>query len=315
MRIQYDCGADISLDQSFCRRQSPEPRNGTRIGDQIAMQHTNWVYTLIRAIDELGGEAHVSQIGKSHFVQKEQSPQVDVGATIRGSVHDYCSDHASGRKKGASKGNARDVFKKIGPATWKIRDYSNPFVKIALRDIESIEEIKQELIERSDITAVDELVRDIDVEKTVHVDEHWRTPPTKITEEPSVVFHLLGDGPNLLAPSSHAIETEGWLLLTGQLPNDPLDPSAPIPKGISAQTQRVLENLKIVLASLDLDMRSIIVSRCYLAKLERDYENFFEVYRSYFQPDRFPATTIIGVNSLPLGATVQVEVVARRRRD
>ena len=276
------------------------------------MAYTNWVYTLIRAIDEFGGEAHVSDIKKSSFVKKEQASQSDLAATIRGSVHDYCSDHSSGREKGARDGNARDVFKKIGPARWKIRDYSNPFVKIALRDIENIEEMKKELLERDDITSVDVLISDIDIEKTVHVDEHWRSPPNRSQSFAGVIFHLLDHGPQLFAPSSHAIEVDGWVFLAGQLPTAPSDPSAALPETMRAQASRVLANIEMTLSALGLDKTNILVTRCFLTELKANYDTFLSVYSFFFQSQSLPVTTIIGVDALPRGALVQIEVAARR---
>lgn len=276
------------------------------------MSHTNWVYTLIRAIHELGGEARVSEIEQSKFIREEQSRQSDLAATIRGSVHDYCSDHSSGRDKGAHNGNARDVFKKIGPARWQIRDYTNPFVKIALRKVNNIEEMKKELLDRDDITSVGALIRDIDIEKTVHVDEHWRSPPNRSPYCAGISIHYLDRGPHLITPSSHAVEFDGWLFLAGQLPTEPSDPSAPLPEGIHAQASRVMENIGMALAGLDLKKESVVITRCYLTELRANYPIFVSVYRSFFQSRSLPVTTIIGVDSLPCSALVQIDVVARR---
>ena len=60
-------------------------------------------------------------------------------------------------------------------------------------------------------------------------------------------FHMISNGPRPVAPFSHAVEADGWVLLTGQMPTDPTAPDAPLPEGIEAQTRRVMENLKIIL--------------------------------------------------------------------
>ncbi|MEM6904697.1 MAG: RidA family protein, partial [Pseudomonadota bacterium] len=61
------------------------------------------------------------------------------------------------------------------------------------------------------------------------------------------IFHMIPGGPRPVAPFSHAVEQDGWVLLTGQMPTDPEAPDAPLPQGIEAQTRRVMENLEIVL--------------------------------------------------------------------
>ena len=49
------------------------------------------------------------------------------------------------------------------------------------------------------------------------------------------IFHMIADGPRPVAPFSHAVECDGWVLLTGQRPTDPAAPDAPLPEGIEAQ--------------------------------------------------------------------------------
>ena len=51
-------------------------------------------------------------------------------------------------------------------------------------------------------------------------------------------FHLFAKGPRPVAPFSHAVEADGWVILTGQMPTDPAAPDAPLPEGIEAQTRR-----------------------------------------------------------------------------
>jgi enamine deaminase RidA (YjgF/YER057c/UK114 family) len=52
------------------------------------------------------------------------------------------------------------------------------------------------------------------------------------------------------------------VLLTGQMPTDPAAPDAPLPDGIEAQTRRVIENLKVVLAGIGLDLSHVLQCRC-----------------------------------------------------
>lgn len=125
-------------------------------------------------------------------------------------------------------------------------------------------------------------------------------------------FHMITGGPRPVAPFSHAVESGGWVILTGQMPTDPAAPDAPLPVGIEAQTRRVMENLKIVLAGVGLDLSHALQCRCYLTGFERDYATFNETYQSYFPPDRRPARTTIGVTALAVGALVEIDLIAKR---
>ena len=59
---------------------------------------------------------------------------------------------------------------------------------------------------------------------------------------------MVSGAPRPVAPYSHATAANGWVFVTGQVPTDPDDGTAPLPDGIEAQTRRVFENLKRVLA-------------------------------------------------------------------
>lgn len=125
-------------------------------------------------------------------------------------------------------------------------------------------------------------------------------------------FHMIANGPRPVAPFSHAVESDGWILLTGQMPTDPDAPDAPLPEGIEAQTRRVMDNLEVVLNGIGLDLSHVLQCRCYLTEFERDFAEFNEAYQNYFPADRRPARTTIGVTALAVGALVEVDCVARR---
>ena len=125
-------------------------------------------------------------------------------------------------------------------------------------------------------------------------------------------FHLLSQGPRPVAPFSHAVEAEGWVFLTGQMPTDPAAPDAPLPEGIVAQTRAVMDNLALVLGGIGLGWQHVVQCRCFLTAFERDYAAFNTVYRGYFPADRLPARTTVGVTALAVGALVEVDCIARR---
>ena len=55
------------------------------------------------------------------------------------------------------------------------------------------------------------------------------------------IFHNFAAAPTHVAPFSHAVECDGWIQLTGQMPTDPDDDSAPLPEGVGEQTKRVMD--------------------------------------------------------------------------
>lgn len=126
------------------------------------------------------------------------------------------------------------------------------------------------------------------------------------------LFHMISGGPRPVAPFSHAVEADGWVILTGQMPTDPKAPDAPLPEGVAAQTRRVMENLEIVLAGVGLDLSHVVQRRAYLTEFDRDYAVFNDTYQSYFPTERRPARTTVGVTALAIGALVEIDCIARR---
>ena len=74
----------------------------------------------------------------------------------------------------------------------------------------------------------------------------------------SIKRHVLDGFPKSMSPSSHAVEADGFIFLTGQFGRDLDDPEAPLPNGIEAQTERTLQNMGRVLASLGLTLRDVV---------------------------------------------------------
>ena len=126
-----------------------------------------------------------------------------------------------------------------------------------------------------------------------------------------IVFHVF-DQPDRVAPFSHAVEVDGWVEVTGQMPTSPADCTAPLPEGIEAQTRAVMDNLALVLRQAGLDFTRVVRARVFLTDFERDYAAMNTVYRSYFEPDRLPARTCVGTTGLAAGALVEIDLVARR---
>ena len=115
-----------------------------------------------------------------------------------------------------------------------------------------------------------------------------------------------------MAPFSHAVEADGWVQLTGQMPTDPDDDSKPLADGVEAQTRRVMDNLIIVLDGLGLGLEHVLSARVFITEFERDYAAMNDAYKSYFPADRLPARTCVGVTGLAKGALVEIDMVAKR---
>jgi reactive intermediate/imine deaminase len=129
---------------------------------------------------------------------------------------------------------------------------------------------------------------------------------------PAPLFHMIEGAPTPVAPFSHAVEADGWVFITGQMPTDPDDDDRPLPKGVEGQTQKVMENLQAVLAGLGLGLEHVVAARVFITRFEDDYAAMNAVYASYFPSDRRPARTCIGVTGLARGALVEIDMIARR---
>lgn len=125
-------------------------------------------------------------------------------------------------------------------------------------------------------------------------------------------FHMVAGAPDPVAPFSHAVEQDGWVFVTGQMPFTGTANDSPYPEGIAAQTHQVFANLKRVLDGIGLGFEHVVQARVYLSHFEADYAAMNAAYASYFAPGRRPARTCVGVSGLARGARVEIDFVARR---
>jgi 2-iminobutanoate/2-iminopropanoate deaminase len=124
-------------------------------------------------------------------------------------------------------------------------------------------------------------------------------------------FHVLEEGPERVAPYSHAVEVDGWLFVTGQMP---IAPDGSVPQSIEAQTAVVMENLKGVLQGVGAELSQVVSARVFLTDFDAHYERMNKVYASYFREGRFPARTCVGVTRLARGCLVEIDFIARRTK-
>jgi reactive intermediate/imine deaminase len=126
------------------------------------------------------------------------------------------------------------------------------------------------------------------------------------------IHHIVAGAPRAVAPFSHAVEADGLVFVTGQMPTDPAAPDAPLPASVEAQTRRVFENLKIVLGGLGLGLEHVVMARIYLSEFRRDYAALNRIWPEFWQAGKLPARTTVGVTALAVDALVEIDLVVRR---
>lgn len=112
-----------------------------------------------------------------------------------------------------------------------------------------------------------------------------------------------------VGPYSHAVEAGEFVYLSGQTPAVP-GTSRLAEGGISAQTEQCFSNLSNVLAAAGLTLEDVVKVNVFLTDMG-NFQAMNEVYKSKFQPP-YPARSTVGVRELPLGALVEIEMIARR---
>jgi 2-iminobutanoate/2-iminopropanoate deaminase len=116
--------------------------------------------------------------------------------------------------------------------------------------------------------------------------------------------------PKAIGPYSQAVSAPagGLLFCSGQIPLDP-DSGEMVGAGdVRAQTRRVLENLRAVLAAGGASFGSVVKTTIFLADLQ-DFGAVNEIYASYF-PDQPPARATVQAAGLPKGALVEIDAIA-----
>ena len=125
------------------------------------------------------------------------------------------------------------------------------------------------------------------------------------------IEHLVfNDGPKRVGPFSHAVKAGGFLFVTGQMPTLINDPTKLIEGDIISQTHQVMKNLKNVLTAANSSLKDVVFVRIYLVNFQ-DFDKMNNVYKSYFTSDKLPARTCIGVTGLAVGASVEIDLIAK----
>jgi 2-iminobutanoate/2-iminopropanoate deaminase len=117
--------------------------------------------------------------------------------------------------------------------------------------------------------------------------------------------------PQAIGPYSQAVWMGDTLYLSGQTPIDPATGKL-VEGGISEQAGRVFDNLEQVLKAANLSMEDVIKVNVYLTSMA-NFKGMNEVYAARFSAP-YPARTTVAVFELPLGAAIEIEMVAKRER-
>jgi len=113
--------------------------------------------------------------------------------------------------------------------------------------------------------------------------------------------------PKAIGPYSQAVEVNGMLFISGQIPIDPATGKF-VEGGIREQTERVLLNIGEILKQAGYDFSHVVKSTCLLADMS-DFAVMNEVYGKYYSANP-PARAAFAVKALPLGALVEIETIA-----
>ena len=126
-----------------------------------------------------------------------------------------------------------------------------------------------------------------------------------------MIEHLtFSDGPKRVGPFSHAVKSDKYLFVTGQMPTLEDDPSKIISKNIEDQTHQVLKNLSTVLEKSNVPWENIVFIRIYLVNFQ-DFDIVNKIYETYFPEDKLPARTCTGVTGLAVGASIEIDLIAK----
>ena len=115
--------------------------------------------------------------------------------------------------------------------------------------------------------------------------------------------------PAAIGPYAQAVETNGLVITSGQLPIDPA--TRAFPEGIQAQTRQSLTNVKAILTEAGTDMDHVLKTTVFLSDMN-NFAAMNEVYATFFTEGSYPSRSAVEVARLPKDALVEIEVIAAK---
>ena len=115
--------------------------------------------------------------------------------------------------------------------------------------------------------------------------------------------------PAAIGPYAQAVENNGLVITSGQLPIDPA--TGTFPEGIQAQTRQSLTNVKAILTEAGTDMDHVLKTTVFLSDMN-NFAAMNEVYATFFTEGSYPSRSAVEVARLPKDALVEIEVIAMK---
>jgi 2-iminobutanoate/2-iminopropanoate deaminase len=113
--------------------------------------------------------------------------------------------------------------------------------------------------------------------------------------------------PRAIGPYSQGVRIGKLLLLSGQIPIEPMTGEV-VRGGIEAETRQVLDNLSAVLEKGGATLKDVVKTTIFLKDLA-DFDDMNGIYEEFFEPP-YPARSTVGVKGLPKGVSVEIDAVA-----
>ncbi len=117
------------------------------------------------------------------------------------------------------------------------------------------------------------------------------------------------NAPQAIGPYSQAIEKNGMLFISGQIPLDPATGKF-VDGGIKEQTVQVLKNIVEILKAVGCDYNNVVKTTVFLTDMA-NFKEMNEIYSNCFKENP-PARSTIGVKALPMDALVEIETIAMK---
>lgn len=117
------------------------------------------------------------------------------------------------------------------------------------------------------------------------------------------------NAPAAIGPYSQAIEVDGTLYISGQVPLDPQTMKV-VEGGIQEQTTQVLKNIGAILSEAGYGYQDVVKSTCLLSDMA-NFKAMNEIYGKYFSENP-PARAAFAVKELPLGVLIEIETIAAK---
>ncbi len=117
------------------------------------------------------------------------------------------------------------------------------------------------------------------------------------------------NAPKAVAAYSQAVEMNGMLFISGQIPIDPATGKM-VEGGIEEQTLQVMKNIGAVLEAAGYGYPDVVKSTCFLSDIA-NFKDMNDVYAQFYTENR-PARSAFAVKDLPLGALIEIETIAMK---